>query len=64
MTINRLNIFKKHKGQWVAFKSDRKTVVGSGEKAITALENARKNGFDNPILFRVPNEARSYIGHV
>jgi len=62
MTIDRTKIVKKYKGQWVAFKEDRKTVVATGKKAITALHKAKKEGCENPILFRVPDKSVSYIG--
>jgi Family of unknown function (DUF5678) len=53
---------RKYPGKWVALKTDRKTVVGSGRTAKGALEVARKKGYDSPIITRMPQEIRRFVG--
>ena len=55
-------IFKKYKGKWVALKDDEETVVGMGDTVEMALEDAKKKGYEKPILFRVPIEVIPYVG--
>ncbi|MEK7665020.1 MAG: DUF5678 domain-containing protein [Patescibacteria group bacterium] len=55
-------IAKEHKGKWVALTDDEEKVVASGESAKDALEKAKKQGFKNPILFKVPISLIPYIG--
>jgi hypothetical protein len=62
MAIDWTQIFKKYKGRWVALKDDEKTVVGSGDSAVEALEDANKKGYKKPILFKVPIEVIPYVG--
>ena len=62
MPIDLTKIYKKYKGQWVAFTDDEKTVIASGKTAKEAQETAEKKGFTSPILARMPGELLSYIG--
>lgn len=62
MAIDWTHIFKKYKGKWVALKDDQKTVVGAGSSLQKAVDEAKKKGFKNPILFKVPTEVLPYIG--
>ena len=55
-------IFKKYTGLWVALKDDETTVVASGKTAIEAKERAKKKGFANPILTRMPVRLVPFIG--
>jgi hypothetical protein len=61
-TINWTRIYKKYKGLWVALKHDEQTVVGSGNSAKEALEDARRNGYTQPILMNVPTEVVTFAG--
>lgn len=61
MAIDWTNLFKKYKGEWVTLKDDEVTVISSGFKAKVALDKAKKSGYDNPILFRVPNKVMPLI---
>lgn len=63
MVIDWTKIYRKHKGLWVALKEDERTVVGKGRTAKKALENADKNGYQKPILFRVPTKIIPYVGY-
>lgn len=62
MAIDWTNILKKYKGLWVALLDDQKTVVGSGMSLVKALEQARKKGYENPIMMKVPTKVLPYIG--
>jgi len=55
-------VYKKYKGQWVAFADDETTVVGYGKTAQTALKKAIANGYQEPILSKMPDELITYIG--
>lgn len=62
MAINWTTIYKKYRGQWVALKSDEKTVVASGCNVRTVMAKAQKKGYERPILMRVPTEIVPYVG--
>lgn len=55
-------IYKKYKGLWVALLDDQQTVVGSGDSIERALAEARKKGYDDPIVMRMPSKILPYIG--
>lgn len=63
MPINWKNISKNYKGKWVALKKDELSVIAVGESASEALDKARKSGYSNPILTKIPSEIISYIGN-
>jgi hypothetical protein len=63
MPIDITKVFEKYKGQWVAFKDDEKTVVGNGKTAKEACEKAITNGYNKPILARIPVELVNNIGY-
>jgi hypothetical protein len=60
--IDWTKIYKKYRGLWVALKKDNKTVIASGQTLKEAIEKAKKKGYKEPILFRVPTEIIPYIG--
>jgi hypothetical protein len=60
--IDWTKIYKKYKGLWVALKKDNKTIIASGQTLKEAVEKAKKKGYKEPILFRVPTEIIPYIG--
>jgi len=57
-------IFEQYRGQWVAFADDERTVVASGSTAEVAWDNARRVGYAQPILTRMPKELVTYVGAV
>ena len=63
MSIDWTLIFKKHKGKWVALKDNETTVVGVGDTAKQALEEAAAKGYEKPILTKVPTQIITYIGN-
>jgi len=54
-------IHKKCKGLWVALTADEKKVVGSGSTLKIAIEEAKKEGEQDPIMFKVPTKLIPYI---
>lgn len=53
--LDRTAIYNKYRGQVIAFKQDRNTVIASGRTLKEAVENAKKTGYARPIFSRVPN---------
>ena len=62
MVINWTPIFKKYKGRWVALKDDEVTVIADAPSAKAVLAKAKKQGYDKPILLRVPLKNLPFIG--
>lgn len=62
MSINWITLYKKYKGQWVALKSDEKTVISSAKNAITAHEKALKKGFSRPYMTFIPTNIHPMVG--
>lgn len=54
-------VIRKYPGYFVALTYDRKKVLGKGHTPEEALKEARKKGYKDPILTRIPNENRSYL---
>ena len=55
-------IAKKYKGKWVSLTEDEKKVISSGRSAKETIEKAQKEGYKNPILFKVPIAVLPYVG--
>lgn len=62
MAIDWTKIYKKYRGLWVGLKDDQKTVIAFGETVREVMDKAKKKGFSEPILFRVPTKLIPYIG--
>lgn len=62
MAINWTKIYKNHKGLWVALDRDEETVLSNDKTLKGALEKARKKGFRDPIMTRVPSNLEAYVG--
>ncbi|MEK7125524.1 MAG: DUF5678 domain-containing protein [Patescibacteria group bacterium] len=62
MAINWTTIYKKYRGQWVALKSDEKTVVASGRTVKSVMAKAEKKGYKRSILMRLPTRIIPYVG--
>ena len=56
------DLYRQYRGQWVALKSDEKTVVGSGKTAKQALDKAVARGVAETILTKLPDRLVPYIG--
>jgi len=61
-SIDFTQIIKKYKGKWVSLTEDEKKVISFGKSAKEALEKAKKEGYENPILFKVPLALLPYVG--
>ncbi|MFH1561796.1 MAG: DUF5678 domain-containing protein [Nitrospirota bacterium] len=59
--IDMTPIIKKHPGCFVALSDDREKVVGKGYTPEEAIEEAKKSGYKDPILTKIPYENRSYL---
>ena len=59
--IDMTPIIKKFPGYFVALSSDRKKVLGKGHTPEEALKEAKRKGYKDPILTRIPHENRSYL---
>lgn len=55
------DIYKKHKGEWVAVREDTVEVVGSGETVEEALQEAEEKGVKNSSLLKVPKKTGTKI---
>lgn len=62
--MNWEHIHKQYKGQWIALADDETTVISSGQTAKEALDAAREEGHDDPILTRVPSELVHVVGRL
>ncbi|MEX2007590.1 MAG: DUF5678 domain-containing protein [Candidatus Levyibacteriota bacterium] len=60
--INWNTIYKKYKGLWVALAQDEKTVLAVAKTAKEAFDKAKKAGYGDPILTKMPQKLISYIG--
>ncbi len=61
-TRNFIEIHKKYKGKWVVLTPDEKSVVASGKTLKKILDDAKKKGFEHPIVMRVQPSVVPYIG--
>jgi len=62
MAIDWTLLYEKYKGQWVALKTDEKSVISSGKTAKEAFEKAQQMGYRKPILTRMPEKLVTYVG--
>jgi len=56
------DIYHKYKGLWVAMKDDEQTVVASGSTLKEAADKAKQQGYNRPILMRVPEKLMYFVG--
>lgn len=64
VTIDRTAMASKHKGKWVALKSDRKTVIASGTSAKGVFQTAKIKGVKNPIITHIPSVIKAFCGKI
>lgn len=60
--INWTSIYKRYKGLWVALAQDEKTVLATAKTAKEAFSKAKKNGYQKPILTKMPQKLVNYVG--
>ncbi|MFH1338854.1 MAG: DUF5678 domain-containing protein [Candidatus Omnitrophota bacterium] len=58
--IDRTDIFKKYQGQWIALTEDDK-VISAAPTLDEVLEKAKKKGFENPVISRIPDLKYDYV---
>jgi len=46
---------EKYEDKWIAIDESEEKIVGSGQNAFEATENAERNGYQETILFKVPS---------
>ena len=56
-------IIKEHKGEWVALKEDRVTVISAAKEGVDAYNEARKQGYEKPLMLKVPEKVKNFAGH-
>jgi hypothetical protein len=61
--INQTHLTQRHRGKWVALKSDRRTVVAAGDSVKSVVGAARRKGCNVPIVTRVPKTQAHFIGY-
>jgi len=54
-------ILKKYSDVWVALSQDETKVVGQGKTMGEALEAAKNNGCDEPVLTYAPSNYGAYV---
>lgn len=59
--INLDNLIKKYKGLWVAL-TDSYKVISADKTAKKVHEEAKKQGYKEPILFKVPQKNLPFVG--
>ncbi len=62
MAIDLSNILAKYRGLWVGLTDDEQTVIASGKTVAEVMDQAKKQGHEQPILFRVPSDLLPYVG--
>ena len=59
--IDLSEVYKKYKGLWVALVND--TQVISADKSVRkVVEEAKKKGYEKPLLFKVPKNDLPFVG--
>jgi len=59
--IDLRHVYKKHKGLWVALINDTK-VISADKSVRNVVEQAKKKGYQNPLLFKVPKNDLPFVG--
>lgn len=54
-------VYKDHRGQWVALKSDGVSVITSGEKLKDVMTAAKKMGYKRPLMTKVPSNDYAHV---
>ena len=59
--IDLSQVYKKYKGLWVALVNE--TEVISADKSVRkVVEEAKKKGYEKPLLFKVPKNDLPFVG--
>jgi hypothetical protein len=55
-------LYRDYKGQWVALQQDEQTVIASAPTLHEARSKAIEQGFDQPIMAKMPKDLRVFAG--
>ncbi len=55
-------VYKKHKGEWVAMDQKKDSVIASGKSVSETTKAAKEKGVEDPVLFKVPKNIIPYVG--
>ncbi|MER7921824.1 MULTISPECIES: DUF5678 domain-containing protein [unclassified Streptomyces] len=55
-------LYQKYRGQWVALQQDQVTVIASAGPLTEAMDEAKRLGFESPIMTKVPMELKLLVG--
>ena len=53
--------FEKYEDKWIAIDESEERIVGVGDNAFEATEDAERNGYQETILFKVPSFDSAFI---
>ena len=59
--IDLTQVYKKYKGLWVALVNDRE-VISANKSVRKVVEEAKKKGYEQPLLFKVPKNDLPFVG--
>jgi hypothetical protein len=59
--IDLSNVYNKYKGLWVALINDTE-VISANKSVRRVVEEAKKKGYDQPLLFKVPKNDLPFVG--
>lgn len=59
---NWTHLYPEYAGRWVAFAKNQETVIANATTLSTALQKAKRQGYKNPVVFKVPQEMLPYVG--
>ena len=60
--MNLKKLIKKYGGKWIALNEDSSRVIASSGSAKRVYEEAKKDGYKIPLLYKVPQKDLPYIG--
>jgi Family of unknown function (DUF5678) len=59
--IDLSKVYNKYKGLWVALINDTE-VISANKSVRRVVEEAKKKGYDQPLLFKVPKNDLPFVG--
>jgi hypothetical protein len=60
-TKNWKTLSEDYRGQWVALMDDETTVIAHDKVVAKVIKQAAEQGYENPILYRVPSSPMPYV---
>ena len=59
--IDLTQVYEKYKGLWVALVNETQ-VISANQSVRKVVEEAKKKGYDKPLLFKVPKNDLPFVG--